>query len=124
VPVLLGACKTEQRLHVVFIGVERAERGEVVGARAAFSDNVCSRSPGKFGPSEFDGEDIGNHARVPSVSVGERMNFRNDLVMKAEEAFVHGERSMSQPISSIPSNSGIRFKISCGSQPMFSSCLR
>ena len=78
----------EERFHVVFISVERAERGEILGARVAFRNELCSCSPGEFRPTVLYSEYVGYHARVAAVSVGKRMDFRNKLVMKADEAFV------------------------------------
>ncbi len=91
----------EERLHVVFIGVERTERGEILCARVAFRNEVCCCSPGEFRLTVLYSEYVGHHARVAAVSVGKRMDFRNKLVMKAGEAFVEQECLVFQPILNV-----------------------
>ena len=90
----------EERLHVVFIGVERTERGEILCARVTFRNKTCSCSPGEFWLTVLYSEHLGHHARVAAVSVGKRMDFRNKLVMKSDEAFVQ-ECLVFQPILNV-----------------------
>jgi hypothetical protein len=44
----LGARELKQRFHVIVIGVERAERREIPGARIPFGDEVLSGAPCEF----------------------------------------------------------------------------
>jgi hypothetical protein len=84
---------SEKELHVVFVRAQRAQRGEVCGARVR--DEIFSGTPGKFGMTQLHGDD---HARVAFVSVRKRMDFRNEVMMKANQAFVDRERLVFQPI--------------------------
>ena len=51
--------------------------------------------------TQLNGDDVGDHARVSPVSVGKRMDFRNQLMMKANQAFVDRERLVFQPILNV-----------------------
>jgi hypothetical protein len=54
---------------------------------------VRSRAPRELGLPVFYGNYVRNHARVPAVSVCERMDFRNKLLMESNHAFSPSERS-------------------------------
>ncbi len=85
-------------MHVFFICVQRAECGEIRGARASVCDKICPGAPSKFGPAAIYCDNIRHHAGVSSVSVREWMNSRNELVMKPNQAFVDRKGLVVQPI--------------------------
>ena len=94
------ARELEQGFHVIFIGIERAKRGEISGASIALSDQVFSSTPGEFRLAVFYNDDVGHHAGMASVSVGERMNS-GQLMMKTKQRVVYRERLVLQPASRV-----------------------
>jgi hypothetical protein len=93
-----GSRKFKKGLDVVLVRIERSQRGQIGGACAPFRNKVRSRAPGELGLPVSYGNYVRNHARVPAVSVCERMDFRNKLVMKSNHAFVDWECLMIEPI--------------------------
>src|SRR5215472_8456674 len=84
-----------------FICVEGAECDEIPSARIAFGDQVFSSSPSKFRQAELDGDHVGDQAGMAPVSVGKRMDFRNKLMMKANQTFVDRKCLVVQPIPDV-----------------------
>ena len=96
----LRAREVEQQLHVVFVCVERAQRGEVPRARIARGDEIFSSAPGEFRLAALNGDDVGDHSRMTPVSIREGMDSRQ-LVMKAKQCFVGRERFVLQAVSCV-----------------------
>ena len=77
-------------------------------------DVVRSRAPRELGLPVFYGNYVRNHARVPAVSVCERMDFRNKLVMESNHAFVDWECLMIEPIFRVGEKLGNTLYDFCG----------
>src|SRR5215831_12979264 len=92
------ARKIKQRLHIIFVGVECAKRGKVARARVALCNKVFAGTPGKFRLAEFHGDNIGNHTRVSSISIGKWMDSRNELMVETDEAFVERKCLVVDPV--------------------------
>src|SRR5712664_3650179 len=111
-----GSCKCKKWLDVVLVGIKRAQRSQVGGARASLRNKVCSRAPGKLSLPMFHGNYVRNHARVPTVSVCEWMDFYK-LVMESNQAFVDGECLVIEPILRVGEKLGDTLYDFCGITP-------
>jgi hypothetical protein len=109
-----GSRKFKKGLDVVLVRIERSQRGQIGGACAPFRNKVRSRAPGELGLPVFYGNYVRNHARVPAVSVCERMDFRNKLVMESNHAFVDWECLMIESIFRVGEKLGNTLYDFCG----------
>src|ERR1700685_287077 len=94
----LGSGNHKKMLDVTSVDIQCAERREISGARRPLGDQILSRAPGEFRASVLHCDDIRDHPRVPTVSVREGGDFRNEFVVEAKNAFIDGKDLVVDPV--------------------------